>query len=369
MEPFSLLKFWRSAGTDLNSDLDSLSSNKKTNVDVRNRAPETDDQEESDEYDDISDNDDRDSQSDSFFDLVFTAPDCYNKQAIANDANCTLPHDSSKGDRHEGSIHSLIELESPLKSKVFPVDVVDPNSKPHSPISLLKSAPKFRVLLLGFRKSKSDKPQSNPASSEPKRRQFHKPAQNTNRESKRLAAVKYKVEQVPIGSLFSRDNSLRSKLQRERTFDFSIDDSSKPMPKDVPMYLKLIRPLYIRASKRYSDKMRFPWEHQSSRVSPMSSPAGESRRGVDRGGGGFRAVSKHLGRSRSAASSTAGMTASPANRRDDSLLLHNDGIQSAILHCKRSYNSPAKECSGELRLCQGKSTNLSSEQRNRCSSI
>nr|XP_008376663.2 probable membrane-associated kinase regulator 5 isoform X2 [Malus domestica] len=50
---------------------------------------------------------------------------------------------------------------------------------------------------------------------------------------------------------------------------------------------------------------------------------------------GFRVVCKNLGKSKSATV----MAAPPVQRRDDSLLLHNDGIQSAILHCKRSFSS------------------------------
>ncbi|CAL5357790.1 unnamed protein product [Camellia sinensis] len=52
----------------------------------------------------------------------------------------------------------------------------------------------------------------------------------------------------------------------------------------------------------------------------------------------LREVCKHLGKSRSAASAV-GIIPPVASKRDDSLLEQHDGIQSAILHCKRSYNS------------------------------
>ncbi|KAE8716234.1 hypothetical protein F3Y22_tig00110156pilonHSYRG00617 [Hibiscus syriacus] len=48
----------------------------------------------------------------------------------------------------------------------------------------------------------------------------------------------------------------------------------------------------------------------------------------------YKGAYKHLEKSKSSSAS-----ASPINRRDDSLLLQHDGIQSAILHCKRSFNS------------------------------
>lgn len=57
---------------------------------------------------------------------------------------------------------------------------------------------------------------------------------------------------------------------------------------------------------------------------------------------GLRVVCKHLGKRRSA--SAAAVAAAPpgpvlSERRDDSLLQQHDGIQSAILHCKRSFNA------------------------------
>ncbi|KAL3524345.1 hypothetical protein ACH5RR_017179 [Cinchona calisaya] len=379
MEPFSLLKFWRNAGgSDVSSNADSL--NNTTKVDVRNRAPETDvESDDDDEYEEEEeDNNNGNDEEDSFFDLVFTAPDSYDKQQVkSNVKSCVLTKESSQ----EDSVNNLIELEleSPLKARVFTVDSnSNSNFKPQSPISLLKSAPKFRVFLLGFRKSKSsDKSEANEA---PKK-QNHKFQKSSQNEQSKRFTVKCKVEEVPIASLFSRDNSLRSKLQREKSFDFSInDDASKQ--KEVPMYLKLIKPLYIRASKRYTttdNKLKFPWD-QLSKVSPLSSPStvpstsprklSDERRGNR--GAGFKVVSKHLGKSRSASSTVVGTTSSPANRRDDSLLLQHDGIQSAILHCKRSYNSTAKECSAMLRSSHGKSVNPSGNfscERNRCSSI
>ncbi|MCI56726.1 putative membrane-associated kinase regulator 2, partial [Trifolium medium] len=56
---------------------------------------------------------------------------------------------------------------------------------------------------------------------------------------------------------------------------------------------------------------------------------------------GLRVVCKRLGKSRSASSATPSpdATAVPSRRRDDSIVQQQDGIQSAILHCKSSFNA------------------------------
>ncbi|KAL2529239.1 putative membrane-associated kinase regulator 5 [Forsythia ovata] len=91
----------------------------------------------------------------------------------------------------------------------------------------------------------------------------------------------------------------------------------------------MIKPLYVKVSKRQnaddgSSPMKFS---ESSRV------------------GSFKIVTKHLGKSRSA-SAAIGLSPSPISRRDGSLMQqYEDGIQGAILHCKKSYNASSKEFS------------------------
>ncbi|KAM7504827.1 hypothetical protein LguiB_003731 [Lonicera macranthoides] len=315
MEVFNLLKFWRYAASDGNGNGSPdialthrhNSSRITTNDEPTNQPLQTDD-------------DDEEEEEDSFFDLVFAAaPDYDNKQ-----------HDKSKVvqinnlSKRDGDISSNF-IDSP--NEVF---YRSPNSnsisKPESPISLLRSPPKLPVFMLGFKKSKTEAAKSSP-----------------DRQSKRLS-VKCKDEpEFPIASLFTRDNSLRSKLQKEK----SEDESSKD---PVHKYLNLIRPLYVRVSKRYSEKTRFSDQH--STVSPFSSPAtvpvSSPRKQVDEKQGNraavFREVCKNLVKSRSA-SSAVGNTPSPAAiRRDDSAMLQQEGIQSAILHCKRSYSSSNQAC-------------------------
>ncbi|XP_052183625.1 probable membrane-associated kinase regulator 2 [Diospyros lotus] len=302
MEAFTLLKFWRiSPPSDRSAGYDNTTTASTTTAGAASAALDPD-------------------EEDSFFDLDFDVPGPYGEEKKnSKDANINsfdsdeedVDHDLAKTD---GEVRSGF-VESP--NDVFYKDG-ESSSKPLSPISFLRSPPKFRVFML-FRKPKLEKPEaaSDALPSPPSPKQPHQ-------QSKRFGA-KCKVEEVPIFSLLSRANSSRSKLQRQS----SDDASSKRFSKDaVQKYLKLIniKPLYVRVSKRYTDKLKLSDDFATS--SPTSSPATSAP---------LRAGSKHLGKSRSA-SSASGVLPPPA-RRDDSLQLQHDGIQSAILHCKRSYNS------------------------------
>ncbi|MCL7028294.1 hypothetical protein MKW94_030740 [Papaver nudicaule] len=119
----------------------------------------------------------------------------------------------------------------------------------------------------------------------------------------------------------------------------------------------MIKPLYVRVSKRYNNGGAFS-PSRSPSVIPSSSPlkveTEESisssknlrKQGVGNLPNGLRIVRKHLGKSRSASSvnpvtatTNSASSGIQAKRRDDSLLQQQDGIQSAILHCKRSFNA------------------------------
>ncbi|KAI3419578.1 uncharacterized protein J3R85_013085, partial [Psidium guajava] len=193
------------------------------------------------------------------------------------------------------------------KRKILPME---PTPQPQSPISLFKSSPKLRVLM--FRRSKS--------------------------KSQSLAAQSVKAEQTELKSGASSSLFFAVK-SRELVESFSSDDSSsKRLSRDgLQKYLNLVMPLTVGISKRYSDTVKFP-SAESPLTSPASSPA-TAACSSPRMGKGFRVRSKHLlGKSKSAAMGTTCVTSSPA-RRDDSLALQHDGIQGAILHCKRSYYS------------------------------
>ncbi|KAL2543694.1 putative membrane-associated kinase regulator 2 [Forsythia ovata] len=184
--------------------------------------------------------------------------------------------------------------------------------------------------------------------------------------------VKFKVEEVPIVSLFTRDSSSKGNNngggQKNEVEDK--DSNEKKLTKEtVHKYLKMVKPLYIRVSKRYGEKLKVSGH--------LSLPGGETKGGAaptppctaeEKGGegavevsevaalnnvksqkqgnnlqAGLKGVLKHLGKNRSESSAPVPATDPPANmssnRRDDSLLQQQDGIQGAILHCKRSFNA------------------------------
>ncbi|KAG9445507.1 hypothetical protein H6P81_011635 [Aristolochia fimbriata] len=238
------------------------------------------------------------------------------------------------------------------------------NPKPQFPGSFLKSATKFRVFLLGFKRPKSV-PAGNDAGDAP----APAPApQKHHQHSSKSFTVKFKVEEVPIVSLFTRDYSSRSGSggKPQKLDDLISDDGvsssdMKRFSRDVlQKYFKMIKPLYVRVSKRYGEKLRFSGQlslgtgksavsHEGvggvGEADSTSSTAGGSKNvqkqaHVNHIPAGLRVVCKHLGKSRSASAAVAASppATSQCRRRDDSLLQQQDGIQSAILHCKRSLN-------------------------------
>ncbi|XP_009773432.1 probable membrane-associated kinase regulator 2 [Nicotiana sylvestris] len=350
MDAFNILKFWRTAAVrDIVSDLDSVNNFVDTVDYLHNRALETDEKTNDDE--------------DSFFDLVFTGHPKENNNSKS--VSETGPLDDSSVKQGKSKLNLP---ESPkdvfFKPKAFPVDS---NSKPLSPNYILRSAPKFRVCFLGFRKSKPEKVGINDSSAASPKIQVGQKL-SPKAESTRFT-VKCKVEEVPASCISFRYNksSKGNQVQQEED-DSSVKDSSK---QDMPKYLKLMKPLYSRASKRYTDNIKI--SDNVSRAGQLCSPSMQSlslpRKSSEEGKQGSRVavlgvVRKQLRKSRS----TASFVASPMNRRDDSLLEQNDGIQGAILHCKRCYSSAAKDCSMSL----SRSTNedlsrASSEELNRWS--
>lgn len=194
------------------------------------------------------------------------------------------------------------------KRKIIPIE---PISKPQSPIALLKSAQRFRVFTP--KKSKS----------------LANTGNNTRLPEKtKLVGVSMetpKHENRNSREHFTRENSFR------RTKGKIEDDPSKRLSKDlVHKYLNVIKPLYTKISKKHSQTHKFEVSGDLSTLSPATVYYVKEKQGNNN----IKAGYKHLGKSRSASAA-----ASPINRRDDSLLLQHDGIQSAILHCKRSFNS------------------------------
>ncbi|KAI3975170.1 hypothetical protein MKX01_020571 [Papaver californicum] len=216
--------------------------------------------------------------------------------------------------------------------------------------------------MLGF-KSNSNKPKSEDQKPEQKQSSI----KTEQKQSKKFVTVKFRVDEIlPMISLFSRDSSSSSAVSnnkiissQEEEIEEEDEEEKKLISKDVVQkYLKMIKPLYVRVSKRYNNNggafspLRSMSNSSVITSSPLKIETDESfsskrKQGVSNLPNGLRIVRKHLGKSRSA-SSVNPVTASAANssssgiqakRRDDSLLQQQDGIQSAIQHCKRSFTA------------------------------
>ncbi|XP_038906856.1 probable membrane-associated kinase regulator 5 [Benincasa hispida] len=240
-------------------------------------------------------------EEDSFFDLEFFSVSAGKIQSPEQKPQ--IP--TKLGD------HINLCSDSISKRKILPIE---PTSKPQSPIQLLKSAPKFPVFI--FKKQRSVAKNRAPAGTE-------------EEEGSRV-----------LSSKLSRDNSTR-----RIGGIFPLDPREPPVPaptrrfskEAVQKYLKLIKPKVLR-------KPTYSGGDFSSAA--VDSPVREKHEnGLP---AGIRLVCRHLGKSKSA-SAAGGLAAAvsavvpPPNRRDDSLLQQHDGIQSAILHCKRSFNASAEK--------------------------
>ncbi|KAG6484959.1 hypothetical protein ZIOFF_053484 [Zingiber officinale] len=222
-----------------------------------------------------------------------------------------------------------------FKGHLVTVDASKSSSKPQVPAFLVK----LSAFKLWFhRRSKSASLETNPGG-------YHRPPSLFPEQSNFL--FKFKVEDVPPrASLLARDNSWRSSSRRSAAASPTGSNKKKlPSPSDMlQRYLSKIKPLYMRISKRYGEKLR------QFAVAP-SSIGGDAKVRPGAGEGGSNQT-KHqssfaptrLRKSRS--TSVTGSVRSPlatAQRRDDSFIEQQDGIQRAIAHCKRSFNRGNEE--------------------------
>ncbi|KAL8101864.1 putative membrane-associated kinase regulator 2 [Apium graveolens] len=192
------------------------------------------------------------------------------------------------------------------------------------------------------------------------------------KQSTKFFTVKFKVDEVPVLSMFTRDNSskaVNTKITKENLEKSTIiEEEEKVFSKDtVNKYLNKVKPLYFRVSKRYGEKLGFSGHFspagamkvrtgasKASELSQADSTQLRNMKSLKQGisfPGKLRVVRKQLGKSKSASSTvTAAADSTPvvmvAKRRDDSLLQQQDGIQSAIMHCKRSFKA-SRELEGK----------------------
>ncbi|KAJ7004170.1 hypothetical protein D5086_007035 [Populus alba] len=413
MEAFSLLKYWRGGGIAVNGGGCGGDGNYNSRATTIVSAVSPDRVETDDENDD---------DDGPFFDLEFAVPDEDEEEAEGskdeikenngagsdeeNDAADTSDDDgmdeerefnftlssASSNDRRDQNLALSPSDDLFFKGRLVPIESssLELNSKSSQfSVSLLKSATKFRVFMSGLKRkpntaTTNEKTEANVpalASAAPKQ-QGEKDEENGK--LSKFFTVKFKVEEVPIMSLFTRENSksIKSSQQKQNSAEEStasaagaaFSDDKQKFSKDVMQkYLKKVKPLYIRVSKRYGEKLKFSGQLSSGSGPKTSAPpspstvaqkpitadnggkekesaeaptvAASSMKGPKQGNlpAGLRVVCKHLGKSRSASSAAVAAAAPPvpvlSNRRDDSLLQQQDGIQSAILHCKRSFNA------------------------------
>ncbi|XP_051143427.1 membrane-associated kinase regulator 5-like isoform X2 [Andrographis paniculata] len=206
------------------------------------------------------------------------------------------------------------------------------SSKATSTVTILRSAQKFKVkFVFGFGKSsKCEKVASNVDWKV-------KPLNQLSKSSSYGSSPKCRTleSSAPV---FARDNSLRCETVKQTSDSETTTRVSSE--KSVPKYMKLIKPFYIKVSKKVK---------LTDSVTPSPSPATAAAnlpvRKLNEGSrlGSFTIVPRNLRKSRSA-SAAVGVDLPPSvRRRDDSLQQQHDGVQSAIHHCKKSYNSSSQE--------------------------
>lgn len=409
MEAFSLLKYWKGgvAGGVLVGGGDSGVTSRATTIVTAVAQP--------------SDDDDG-----PFFDLELSVPDEGEEDAEAkkesNDGGfeevsgaVDSDDEENEGEGTDGDREFKLTLSpcysndrvdqnlalSPsddlfFKGRLVPIEpsVVlngsESNLKPQFPASLLKSATNFRVLMLKFKKSRLSSTgkgtsenatdRANESAVPQMQKKEEEKGDDTNTKQSKFFTVKFKVEELPKVSLFTRENSKsanKSQKQSNAEESAAIADEKRFSKEVMQKYLKKVKPLYVRVSKRYGEKLRFsgqlslasglkaavspppcaaaaaqkPSPPNATTTAEKSQPETEfaeaaavsNVKNLKQGNfpAGLRVVCKHLGKSRSASSAVAAAPPAPttSKRRDDSLLQQQDGIQSAILHCKRSFNA------------------------------
>ncbi|CAB4301948.1 unnamed protein product [Prunus armeniaca] len=303
METLHFLKFWK--------------PNNASTIAVPSPLVETDHEVEEEEEE----------EEDSFFDLELSF-DIMNK----NDANKACTDDATP--QESNRLDSIPKSNNSAKKPAVP-------NPPQSPIALLKSAPKFGAFMLKKPKATKTTAKKTEKTGEAESKVLMETQKQKSKEGNLFGVKLLNTEEHQNPSKLTRENSSRrngSRQQNQSSEDSKTERFSKDM---IQKYLNLIKPLYMKVSKKCSEKvkpsgnipMSSPNCSPAMPVLSMCSPKKEKQGNIPVG---MRVVCKNLGKSKS---TTTKAVAPQVKRRDDSLLLQHDGIQSAILHCKRSFNS------------------------------
>ncbi|XP_010445307.1 PREDICTED: probable membrane-associated kinase regulator 5 [Camelina sativa] len=195
------------------------------------------------------------------------------------------------------------------KSKILPFADIATTKPQQSPTTVLKSGPKFRAF--SFKKSTT--------------------TTTKKEENNRSLNMRFRTDDETTS--FRKTTSI-ARLQQtdDTTFDGSVSPVSSSSSSSSKRFFSLIKPLYTKTTKKQSCSSGV----SSSITSPTSSPATREKQRSNLPSG-IRSVRRQLGKSRSASAAIGGV--SPANRVvDESFQVQQDGIQSAILHCKKSFH-------------------------------
>ncbi|KAI3885620.1 hypothetical protein MKW92_021939 [Papaver armeniacum] len=333
MEPFNLLKFWRGvsgAATEFTNN---------TNIKTTTMSSTEDEEEEK-------------LDQGPFFDLEFKAPvdvDTDDGQGESSgeddEADCESAvtyYDSEIDYNFAGSARISSNLSfSPSDDNLFFkghfLQLVN-DGEPHSKTVKRKSS----MFKLGFKKPLK------PSTEKLENKGADSPSPKFKRQTSTQQRIK--AEEIPIISLFTRENSLRYQFNKESPDDEIASEEKKFVKGVVQKYMKMIKPLYVSVSKRYGDKSRFyngsvttsPLQRSSPKKCEDKSESFSNSKSPKLGNlpSGLRVVCKHLGKSRSSSNFAAVSPVTfPSQRQDDSMFQQEDGIQNAILHCKKSFNS------------------------------
>ncbi|KAK9094847.1 hypothetical protein Scep_026316 [Stephania cephalantha] len=187
---------------------------------------------------------------------------------------------------------------------------INPKS-PQLKVSFLKSATKFRVFALGLKRQKPNNGSASPSSSSSDSSTMKQ--SNSNGKS---FTLKFKVEEVPIVSLLTKSNKKQSSNSSEETESAAKDAL-------LQKYFKMIKPLYVKVSKKNTDKnstepikISTTQDHRSSPTVKNCEETHEEINNIKSPKQGnlqasLRVVCKHLGKSRSASSSAVAAAPAP----------------------------------------------------------
>ena len=290
-----MLKFWKSYSTTSKLDTEAaITDNDDESVTTITDSTISDNfTEETEETED---------DEESFFELELTSPFSYDFK-FCQDSPCFENSSEKK--------------EPELKLK----------SKPQSPTSVIRSAsPKLRVFMFSRFNKKSKCVEEEVSDIESVSSSY-----SPKRNSSSLFNVKFRIEDGSIVPKLARSRSNSSSVSaspnvEKHTSEVLIESSKRFSKETIKKYLNLIKP---NTSKKLIDGEKYI--SSPNRASTTSFPRKEEKQ-ISR----FKVRCKQLGKSKSASATIGVSPPATFSARNDHPC---DGIEGAILHCKRSLTS------------------------------